>query len=371
MCYHEGILQAYLDGELSREQQRELEDHLKICRQCRQSLDELTNIQNFTVDKMSNYLDGITDQGHSHETRPKTSYKEVGKMTGGLSGFIKKYRRAVAVAAATIALVATFTFPAVRSVAGEFLTIFRMEKVQTISIDPQDLHELKLALEEGTSKVDVRNFGQVEVTGKQETFPVTISQAAESVDFSLKMPQLQGFGEPELKMITTNTLSLTLDVDNVNMLLQAMNSPKMLPRELNGKTFNLNMPNTIVANYNSEDNNIMVAQAKSPELKAPKGVNVSVIRDALLSIPALPENLREQLLAVSDWQHTVLIPNVNGESEELQVNGVQGVFIKAPSEQTRNDHFNALVWQKDGVVYSIAGANLEKNTALEIARQMN
>ena len=136
---------------------------------------------------------------------------------------MKNYKKLVAAAAMAAILFTAFSFPAVRGVASEFLTVFRVESVQTINISQADIQALEKAFHDGDGKVDIDNFGKVEVTGKQTKVPVTMTEAAESVDFEFKLPPPGMHGEPELHKITGHTVNLTLDVNNINAMLQAPN----------------------------------------------------------------------------------------------------------------------------------------------------
>jgi hypothetical protein len=113
-----------------------------------------------------------------------------------------------------------------------------------------------------------------------------------------------------------------------------------------------------------------VGQSRSPEIKTSSDVEVKTIRDALLSIPALPDSLRKQLQAVDDWKHTLLIPNVDGSSQEVAVNGTTGVFIAGGADRNGGTGTGSLIWQQNGVVYVMAGAGLDLDTALNLAGQM-
>lgn len=267
-------------------------------------------------------------------------------------------------------LFTAFSIPAVRSMAGELLTVFRMEKVQTVNISTEDIKQIERAFNEGAGNVNIDNFGQVEVVGKQEAVPVTFAQAADAVDFTVKLPQPDGYEEPQLQKITSSTAHLTLDVANINSLLQAMGSTKLLPESLDGQTFTMHMPTAILANYRSGDDMLTVTQVRSPEMKAPSGVDVLAIKDALLNVPALPDNLRNQLLAINDWQHTILIPNMDGTSRDVIVNGTQGVFVDGNARPDKSMAMSFLVWQNNGVVYTLSGTNLDEASALAIAGQM-
>jgi len=371
MCYEEGILQAYLDDQLDSVQWWEITQHLESCTSCRNKLEELRANDLFVQECLSIFPTSAPESNFDNKARlsvvPDGGRSKWQKYTGRKFRFMKKYNKLVAAAAMATMLFTAFSFPVVRSMASEFLTIFRVESVQTINISQADIKELEKAFQEGAGKVDIEKFGKIEVTGKQESIPVTTDEAARAVDFDIKLPQ--EYGEPELQKITGHAVKLTLDVNNINAMLQALGSTRLLPAELDGQSFSLNIPTGIMAKYDSDGNELFVAQSRSPELKTSSGVDVKAIRDALLSVPALPENLRKQLMAVQDWKNTLLIPNVAGSSRELTVNGATGVFITA-DDHTPGKSTQSLVWQQNGVVYMVAGAGLDLDTALAVAAQM-
>lgn len=373
MCYDVGILQAYIDDQLDSVQWWEITRHLERCPNCRSKLDELRSNDLFVRECLTLFPDDIPKTAPTDGRRlsvvPDGGRKKLQQLLERKFGFMQQYKKLVAVAAMAATLFTAFSFPAVRSMAGDFLTIFRVESVQTINISQADIRELEQAFREGAGKVDIENFGKIEITGKQEAVPVTMADAVEAVDFDLKLPEPAGYTGPELHKLTGHAVKLTLDVDNINAMLQAMGGTQMLPAQLDGQSFTVDIPTGVMATYGSGDNKLFVAQSRSPEIKTSSGVDVNVIRDALLSLPALPDNLRKQLLAVNDWKHTLLIPNVDGSSREVTVNGTTGVHITS-GDGAGAGQTQALVWQQNGVIYMVAGAGLDLDTALDIAAQM-
>jgi hypothetical protein len=69
---------------------------------------------------------------------------------------------------------------------------------------------------------------------------------------------------------------------------------------------------------------------------------------------------------VNDLQHTLLIPNVEGRSSEVDVNGTTGVLITAGDAQDTI----SLVWQQNDIIYIVAGTGLDVDYALAIAAEM-
>lgn len=394
MCFEEGILQAYIDDELNIVDSREVQRHLEHCKDCMLKVKVLQANGVFVGQSLDDYLSNIPETSNNNNLSIIENLKHddnlIQKVRRRSINSMRQYKKIVACAAMVATLVTAFSFPGVRSMASEFLNVFRMEKVQTINISTSDLKELEKALDEGASKTDTL-IGNIEVVGKNESVPVpvTLEEASASVDFDIVLPRLAGYAEPELMKTTGNTINFTLDVANANGFLRSLGSDQLLPENIDGKKFQMVIPNIISSSYSSANDQVFIMQARSPELKAPSGVDALAIRDALFNIPALPQNLRNQLLAVDDWQHTALIPNVDGQSREVTVNGSQGVFNEgSPVNDPMNskedafyingvdiggsvkDTIKYLVWQQNGVIYTIIGENLDEESALAIAEQI-
>jgi hypothetical protein len=379
MCYNTGSLQAYLDGEITENEKSKMEEHLLTCSQCCEKFEQLKENQVFASGMLAGYMSslgrGEVDTGAAwnrfkgeYKLRQKAK-KYKGYTKEGVLTMLSRYRVAATAAVMVLALAFSFSFGAVRTAASELLTIFRVEKVQTISITPEDMTSIEKAMREGTGAVDVDNFGKFEFNGNQETEKATMDAAERAVDFPIKLPAgLTGYSGPEIYLNAGGTMTLTLDTVNINKMIQSFGSDKLLPDDLNGKTFTVNIPAQVTAKYKGlENNTIIVGQSRSPELIAP-GSDVMAIRDALLALPFLPDNLRSQLASIDDWQHTIIVPNVDGSSREVKVNGAEGVFISQP-EGSETDDISCLIWQKDGVVYAVNG-RLTMEQALDIANLM-
>ncbi|MDF9407952.1 zf-HC2 domain-containing protein [Pelotomaculum isophthalicicum JI] len=380
MCYDTGALQAFLDGEVAGGEQSAIEKHLTGCSSCRETLDQLRENQTFTDARVAGYLRSLSRTGidtggvwlqSNNSRRPRQNNYGFKK---GVFQMLSKYRVAATAAVMVLAVAIAFSFSSVRSVAGELLTIFRVEKVKTISIAPADLANIEKAVRSGAGQVDIENFGKLEFVGKQTASKVSLEEARDAVDFQLKLPEPPpaGYRLQEVSLNSGGTLNLTLNTDNTNQVLKSLGSEKLLPDELNGKMFSVKVPATVSTRYaGSGDASIFVMEGRSPELAA-NGADVSAIRDALLALPFLPESLRGQIASVNDWQHTLLVPVVDGTTRDVNVAGSQGVFITPPADVKGGGNDsppNSLIWQKDGVVYAISG-KLTLEQAMDMAVSM-
>lgn len=281
----------------------------------------------------------------------------------------RKHRAAVCAAAIILSCAFSLSFAPVRSAAAQFLSIFRVNKVETVKLTPADLSKLQQAMREG-GKVTLADLGEVQYTKKSSSGTISAEEAKKSVDFNFRLPAYlpEGFALREIDRTAGGTAGFTLDTKKTNQVLKTLGGSTFLPDALNGNTFTLTLPVVLSAEY-SGPGHLTVSQARSPELAAPGDTSVNAIRDALLSLPILPANLKNQLASINDWQHTFLVPDVNGSAREVSVDGSQGVFVSPPSGLEIANQTSALVWQKDGVVYAISG-NLPLAQALEIANSL-
>lgn len=273
----------------------------------------------------------------------------------------------VAVGVTALALmVMMLSIGSVRSSLAEFLHIFRVEKVQTVTISQQDLAELQHAMETGDQALDIQSFGKINIAGKEEMKSVSLADVIKEVDFTVKTVSVEGYKDPSFRVQSAMKIDLMLDIEKVNAMITTLGSNKLLPEELDGKTFSVSIPAMVVAEYPAEsegDMPLMIGQARSPQIMVSGEVDVNKIRDALINLDVLPQNLRDKLTAINDWQHTLLVPNIEGSSKDVQVNGNDGVFISPGKSEVDS---GVLIWPQDGVIIAIQG-NITLDKALAIA----
>jgi hypothetical protein len=247
-------------------------------------------------------------------------------------------------------LVALLSYAPARTAAAGFLTVFRAERVQVVALGPDDIKAFEQALKQA-GVVDLKSFGKVEVSPKPETRIIQPGEAQALAGFTVRLPAKPPAGY-ELKQVSlSNAVNTTItpDVQNLNSILAALGTNMALPAQLAGKQFVVKSPAILSASYADATGRLNIVQAPSPELIVPEGVDVEALRKVLLSIPALPAQLKQQL-SMRDWQRTVLVPGINGSTQEVSVNGSTGAFITS-----RDSDQNVLLWQQNGIWCAIFG----------------
>ncbi|MDP2726652.1 MAG: hypothetical protein Q8P59_03840 [Dehalococcoidia bacterium] len=243
--------------------------------------------------------------------------------------------------------------PALRAAAQDPLGIFRVKRFATVTIDPSTLPAPKGAADPtGMGSLTIHQMPSV-------TTVASVKEAQALVDFSVRVPKsIPGGLETTSKVSVTKEgrFSYTFDLQKAREYLASLGMGMVdLPATLNGATITATIPSQVMIEYRSQTQNgqsLVLSQGHSPVLEAPPGLDVEQLRRQLLSLPGLPPELAAQLQSIEDWQHTAVIPlpKDSANSKEVTVDGVKGLSIQASSDQG-----HALLWEKGGVIYGMAG----------------
>ncbi|MBS3985126.1 MAG: zf-HC2 domain-containing protein, partial [Selenomonadales bacterium] len=374
MCLEEGILQTYLDAELDVQQAGDVAAHLAECAACRERLRSLAELANCTAVSLTSYMQATAAISRPEHVIPMSYLRHRQASQNKqrrLISMMQKYRWLTGVSAAVLALALILSSPPGRSLAAQFLNIFRMERIQLVEITSADMLELGQLLDnfhgEGGT-VDIRNFGRVQVTvptaadWRVEADP---SQVEGLSGVKLNLPAtLAGQTRTEIIVEQAPTITFTPDVENLNNYLRR-NSAVVLPQALAGQSVIFNIPPVIRAQYfGPTGQGFAIYAARDLTIEAPPGVDIAYLRQALVRVPFLPENFRRQLADIHDWRQTLPIPALPGMSwTDTTVNGSPAVYFMNEVDRTV-----VLAWREGGSWRAISGLSLE--AALSIAGEI-
>lgn len=267
-----------------------------------------------------------------------------------------KLKKLTVAAVVILTLVGLLSIPSVQAAADNMLQIFRVNQVSTVTLTPEDITRLQTALTQGNSEIDLEKFGQIKTLGDTETKKEI---TADQLPFQVKLPA--GQPAPDLYVEDWPDAELTLNVDNVNELLKQLGSKDKLPSALAGKTFRMVLPEMVTADYGD----FCLIQGNSPEIQAPSGIDINEIRQAVLNLPIWTPSVRTQLMAIQDWQHTIIIPDDGSEkAKQVKVGGNNGVFMAGSGSGGQ------LMWQDSGrlMILDVKDGGAEK--AVQIAESL-
>ena len=356
-CYDMGMLQAYLDGEASRNEKKQIMKHLESCQNCREKMDELKSLHSFcveTLDVINVTIDADQawtkfEKNLQHNGNQNIKEKRELKKSKGWRSMKTKTKRYLISGVAAATIFGSFAIPQVQVGASQFLSLFRVDQFEMVKLTQNDLQEIENWMSENQEgALDLKGIGKMErseTTGEPKYFETY--QAA--VDAGYKVPTLGEFDPVEVTVTPVSTITFTLNVEKANQLLTQLGSEHLFEASLDGKPFSVTTFEGIHTAYNMNDQHITYMRTKSPEINVPEGVSVGELRTTLLSLPFLPENVKTQLAGIENFETTLPIPLVETEGSkvsEVTVGGAQGFVVE--SEQG-----SALVWNENGNIHMI------------------
>lgn len=375
-CPGEGLLQAYLDDELDAAQAAQVAGHLTQCQACQAQLSHLEQLASLVASPLDRYRQDLEVAGRITPgldnrkappvapmpmAQPLTTYASIRERMGTL---MRKHKWLAGTALAALALALFLGWAPGRSLAAQFLNLFRMEKIQVVKITPGDMAELEKLMAGQSGQADIKNFGQVEVTApKESTVTVKPAEVEGLTGLKLDLPSsLAGRKRGSIQVQQNPTIAITPDVEKLNSYLKK-HGGTLLPEGLAGKTFTIKIPPLVKADYQGQGGAFTLYAAPDLTIDVPAGVDMMALRRALLDLPFLPANIRQQLAAITDWQHTLPIPETEGmRPREITVNGDQGVYF------ADNQGSGVLAWRQGNSWRAISGLSLQD--ALKVAAEV-
>jgi anti-sigma factor RsiW len=389
--YDEGALRAYLDGEIDREGSEALQAHAKTCDACSERLMRL-RLDGALVQGRLQLLEA--DAARAVCPRPAVaSLLAAAKQAqrtpwldavhAALAGLRASAWRpgplaAGAAAGAVLLVGVAATQPAVQSFAQGVIQSLRVQKVQPVKLDLQQLSGGRMPgidelLSAGT------------YTGPREPSirSASVADAARTTGLALRAPAKLPAQVPTSHTTwISDPVNFTFIYDGQRLVTLAqeygVTDAALLAdlRALNGATVKGNVPAAAAMFYgdvgpagqqaaaarDAARKNLAEAteaarktgntqpflaliQLKAPSLDVPGNVNVDRIRQGVLRSGAVPPAVAAQLLAFQDWKTTLPVPVIKGTSEQVTVDGVAGTLIEGEGPDP------VLFWQKDGVLY--------------------
>lgn len=171
--------------------------------------------------------------------------------------------------------------------------------------------------------------------------------------------------QPTVYLGDSGTVTYALDVQKAHDLLSGFLAPTNGlpdPAVTPTATFVLNVPPSAALVYDNGSNRLAVGQLASPTLTIPDTVNPDQLRDDVLAIPGLPTSVSNQLHAIHDWQHALVVPLPAGATtSQLTVHGSPALLIQ--DQQNRA----AVLWQSNGRLYFVVGEGITGTDAVAVA----
>jgi len=263
------------------------------------------------------------------------------------------------VAAAAVALVVA---GAGTAAANDWLEIFRTEKVAAVSITPSDLVSLP----------DLSAYGELAVTGDPNVHNVADAAAAED-ETGLDVPEVTTLprgvtGDPVYQVGGKVSATFTFSAEKAaQAAAEAGEKLPPPPPGLDGSSVRLDAGPGVAQTWSSSAGAqaLVVGRAVAPKAFS-SGAGFETLRDYLLSLPGLPDDVAAQLRTFTEDGSTLPLP-VPADQVKTSVAEVDGA--PATVLETRDKTLAAVVWVDDGEVTVVAGS-LDVDEVLSVAREL-
>ena len=284
--------------------------------------------------------------------------------------------------AAAASVVLVLTLLTLSGVAETILTIFEPKQVTAVAITPTDIQ---------TAISDLRSFGTLTWSAQPNPYPVPDAQTAAkesglAVRVAGTLPAGVTAAMAHWGVMPKTTATFTFSADTTRASAAKLGrTPPPMPANIDGSKLFITGGPAVVTIYGDETHGapngptgasaadpfaslprLVIAQGKAPVVQS-DGVTVEQLQAYLLSQPGVTPALAAEIKAIKDPSSTLPIPiPVNmATSKNVTVQGVQGVFV---GDSTGLG--SALIWEKDGIVFGVAGT-LTESEIMAVANSLH
>lgn len=350
ICPDEGRLLLYLEGELSPAENQAIMTHLASCSLCLQRLNEVENNLLFSHRTLACIAENNQHAKPQGQIEVWENVKSHGLKQRKEQNRMKLKKTAIA-AVIVLAIGILGSVPSVRTATANLLQVFRVQQVDTLTIEPNDMMQIENALRQGDQNLNLESFGSIQCIGENEERSLQPDELT-NLAFQVKLPAQMAGTEAAYSLQKMPVIALRPKVENVNRFLATLDSEYKLPKSLDGQLCRISMGDALTVSYPD----LQLYQGPSPQIEVPDGVSVEEVARAMVALPIWPENVKRQLEAVNDWEHTLLIPS-SEQAQKVQINGKNGVLLN------ENGH-RALIWQDQDILYMLEDQSSDKQQDL-------
>jgi anti-sigma factor RsiW len=386
----DGELRAALDGELEGEQLR----HLESCTDCQTRQTQL-QAEEAQIARQLAFLAPADEPVPATQKVWKRFSQQI-LMKKETSMFKRWFAFPVVRVgtAALLILALVLAFPGTRALAGELLNLFRVQHVTVVPVDFTGMEQLNGAVGQNISQL----ISESVTMQKEPSDPVNVAspeEASQLAGFNVRAPQ--GQTPSRISVMSGAAFTFTIDRAKAQALLnEAGRSDLVLPEEVDGADVSVDIPSSVSLAFgtcpepSSESEAkremkretetsgspgrvykdcIILAQIPSPEVSAPASLDIAKLAQIGLEFTGMTAEEARQFISTVDWTSTLLVPIPKNAAsyQQVPVDGVTGTLIERPSDDAPQF---ALLWIKDGIIYTAGGLGSNSQRALEIANSL-
>ena len=405
-CLDESTLVAHRDGALTSDEDAPVNDHLAECAGCATHEQSIINNGHeiYAALAMLAPQENVIPHPSAALARLQRSIREDEQAVAQPATFnalttsvvrrprwYSRPRTWVATVAAAVIL-ALILLPNAGALADQFLSLFRVQQFQPVTINPQDFRTQPLP--------GLQDFGTARLTGGNMTGNLTEAQAEQLVHFPVLLPGHvpNGVsGQPNYRVMTGAQVTFTFSSKLTRAYLNKNGGSNIaIPANLDGAVFTINVSPGVEIQYGNGDSSrgtgliagirhsssssatspdtsksnsapFIIVEVPSPTIRATGGVSLNELRDFLLKMPNLSPSLVSQLKNIDLNSGTIPIPVPPQMTvQHVTVHGSQGLLL---GDSTPIG--GIVVWQTHNMIYGVGGAAGNATQLMETANSLH
>lgn len=420
-CCDEGLLRAYLDGEVVEGERQTFLTHLAACPDCARQLHKVEANAHTTATLLGRWLPepiaettntpipeerraslalarfqiALREDVRGVETAPQGLFvvlKE--QMTQMFARLTAPRLRPTLAAVSLVAILAVvLAFSPLSSLADQLSKTFRVQQFAAVTVrvpgmktlpQPQQItpeqqqmaQQMLAGLGTPTTNATKNTVAEVADTAAAKSF---LAQYGATLQVPGQLPAAYSGTTARYGTAQPTSSSYVLNVATAQQYLTMANSPELnslpWPAGVTQMTFGLDTPAAVATYYgDGQTNGLGIVQMANlanagpgagPALKLPDELDVNAFRTALLALPGLPQDTVAQLQNVKDWDRTLIIPvPEDATTKNVTIKGNAGLLIL--DGQGRG---SLLIWQANGIMYAVGGT-VSETDVLAVANSL-
>lgn len=359
-CCGEGQLRAYLDGELLAIERASIGAHIASCAACRAALEAQRAAAAqarallpapATIPDPSAALARLrAAQGLAEPDGAQPTSRRLTMPT--FSSLRTVPRSWLAGLAAVVAIAGLLALPPVRAAADQLLSVFRVQKVVFMPIDPARVQQLQsLKLDGGGLFI-----GKPQSSSAPPQSAASAGEAAQAAGYTIAEP-MQFPSAPlnaEYTIMGARHEQVQVNVAAARQVLDLLDIHDVsIPDALGTKPIQVATEPFVAARYHGANYDMTLNQGRSPSVTVPDGVSLADLGKVALRVLGTPPEQAEIASRQINWSNTLIFPFPADADNirEVTVNGEPALLVGGGG---RGDLHWQLYWQSGEQLYMLS-----------------
>ncbi len=377
-CPDNGMLRAYVDGELAAAERNGVEEHLSFCASCERQLQTIAR----GTEEVERLLQA-TAAGPIVDAR--VAFDRYGETFGSrLEGKADRTKRLLRLpnrpvwggVAAAAALIVLLSFSPAKTWGQKVLQMLRVQKLAVV---PVNLSALTQAHGREPGHLISQLMSDNVVVTMDPGKPANAASADLASQMAgFKVRTLDGAGSlTDIRVTNEGAFHMRLDRDRMQAILdQAGRSDIQIPESVDGSTVAVHIPKLVRLQYGNcgertsagDESCMNFVQVPSPTVSVPPNLDISALAEAGLQLAGMSAGEAHSFTKTVDWSSTLVIPvpQSGGSYRSVAVDSVNGTLIEVPPQGSLRGNYS-LIWLKNGIIYSLDGRGSSSQALAAVA----